>query len=466
MNKKKITIIGAGLVGSLLAILLRKRGYQVSVLERRPDMRKTVISAGRSINLAMSVRGWAGLEAASLRSAIEELAIPMYGRQIHHKDRTTVFQPYGKNNEAIYSVSRSELNKKLISLAEEEGAALYFEQRVSDIDIEKNIIHVVSNDSTTSYTEHECIIAADGAFSALRNAYLKTDRYNYQQFYIEHGYKELEIKANKDGQFQLEKNALHIWPRKNYMLIALPNLDGSFTCTLFFPFEGNPSFKSISTPEAFHTFFKEEFPDAYDLMPDAEEQFFQNPTASLVTVKCFPWHYKDKNMLIGDAAHAIVPFYGQGMNAGFEDCRVFMELHDQGFNDDWELLFKKYQQARKINGDAVADLALQNFIEMRDFVADSEFLIRKQIEKEIGRQFPELFNSVYEMVSFTHTPYAEAIRSQKAQDDLIANIMTHENPLQWIADNSNQAQLLQYLSKYNSQINEVKQELATHFATL
>lgn len=257
----------------------------------------------------------------------------------------------------------------------------------------------------------------------MRNAYVKKDRFNYNQFYIEHGYKELFIPAGENESFLIEKNALHIWPRKNFMLIALPNFDGSFTCTLFFPFEGNPSFSAIKTEADAKQFFETQFPDALQLMPTFAEDYFKNPTSSLVTVKCFPWIYEDKSFLIGDAAHAIVPFYGQGMNAGFEDCRILMEIMDASSSKSWNEILPVYQQARKKNGDAVADLALQNFIEMRDLVADPLFLARKKIEKQLGLLYPTQFNSVYEMVSFSNTSYHFAISCQKAQDKLLQKIM-------------------------------------------
>ncbi|MBK7689986.1 MAG: FAD-dependent monooxygenase [Bacteroidetes bacterium] len=422
MNQK-ITILGAGLVGSLLATLLQKKGYEVTILERRLDMRKGNLAAGRSINLAMSQRGWAGLELAGLKAAVEEIAIPMYGRQIHPIEGESIFQAYGKNEEAIYSVSRGELNRKLTTLAEDCGVNIRFNQKVIDVSLETNTLQIEVDSRISSYDEHDLVIAADGAFSALRNSYLKTDRFDYQQFYIPHGYKELNIPAGARNSFQLNKTALHIWPRINFMLIALPNLDGSFTCTLFFPFEGEVSFSSLTTDQEIRLFFEKYFPDVMPLIPNVVEDFKSNPSSSLVTVKCFPWIYKDKSMLIGDAAHAIVPFYGQGMNAGFEDCRILMDIIAENHTNDWKNILSLYQQRRKINGDAVADLALQNFIEMRDLVADPIFLERKKIEKELGKMFPDVFNSVYEMVSFSHTSYFYALSCQKAQDTLLEKVM-------------------------------------------
>lgn len=455
--KEKISVLGAGLVGSLLAILLQKKGYKVTVYERRDDMRSLSMSAGKSINLAMSVRGWAGLDLAGLRQDIEEIAIPMHGRHIHHADGSETFQAYGKNDEAIYSVSRGELNKKLLTLAEQCGVQIEFNSRVSDVDLDSNTISLQQNNEEVNVNDHAVVIAADGAFSSLRNSFLKTDRFDYQQFYIPHGYKELSIPAGENGTFLLEKNALHIWPRKKFMLIALPNIDGTFTCTLFLPFEGEVSFQQLQSDEQIQTFFDQYFPDVVKLIPTLLDDFKMNPTASLVTVKCYPWIYKDKSMLIGDAAHAIVPFYGQGMNAGFEDCRILMEVMDANETGDWTNVFKQYQLARKQNGDAVADLALQNFIEMRDLVADPVFLERKRIEKELGKRYPGIFNSVYEMVSFSHTPYHFAISCQQAQDKLLRKIMNDEIPFdQLISHEEPKLKLDQWMKEYDEDIRILK----------
>ena len=420
---RSVTILGAGLVGSLLAILMRRRGYPVTIYERRPDMRKATIAAGRSINLAMSTRGWKALELAGLKSEMEALAIPMTGRYLHLADGSAAFQAYGKNGEAIYSISRGELNKRLMTLAEEQGAELNFSHRCTSADVFTNTLSFeLDGDAGQVQVQADLLFGADGAHSALRKSYTYLDRVNASQHYIEHGYKELTIPPNEDGSWRMEKNALHIWPRKNFMLIALPNTDGSFTCTLFFPFEGNPSFASLKTKEEVQAFFEKEFPDAVPMMPTLLEDFFNNPTASLITTHIFPWHFEDKSALIGDAAHAIVPFYGQGMNAGFEDCSVLDGLIEKN-GEDWGTILKEYQQKRKVNGDAVAQLALLNFIEMRDKVADPHFLERKKIEKELGIRYPQQFNSVYEMVSFSHAPYDTALRCIKEQDALLGRIM-------------------------------------------
>lgn len=405
----------------MLAVLLRKRGYEVTIYERRPDMRTEAIGAGRSINLAMSNRGWKALELAGLRSEIEAIAIPMPGRFLHQEDGSSAFQAYGKNGEAIYSVSRGELNKKLMDLAEQHGAQIHFNQRCTRVDVAANTIYIADEQGNHQEITCDLLFGADGAFSSLRTAMSFTDRTNFSQHYIEAGYKELNIPAGPGGSWQLEKNALHIWPRHNYMMIALPNIDGSFTCTLFFPFEGDPSFASIRTEEEVRTFFNKQFPDAVPLMPTLIEDFMNNPVSSLITTRIFPWKYEDKSCLIGDAAHAIVPFYGQGMNAGFEDCSTLEALMEQ-YGEDWATILAGFQEQRKPNAEAVADLALNNFIEMRDKVADPVFLERKKIEKELGKRYAGRFNSVYEMVSFSHTPYAYALHCTKAQDILLGRI--------------------------------------------
>lgn len=420
---RSITILGAGLVGSLLSIILRKKGYEVTIYERRPDMRSASIAVGRSINLAMSARGWKALDLAGLRKDMEELAIPMYGRYLHQADGTAASQQYGKNNEAIYSVSRGELNKRLMTLAEQNGVKIHFEHRCNGVDVATNRVHLQSLDGNNITVDAYLLFGADGAFSALRDSYVHTDRVNAAQHYLEHGYKELSIPPDVAGNMRMEKNALHIWPRKNFMLIALPNTDGTFTCTLFLPFEGEHSFAKLQTEEEVKAFFNTQFPDAVPLMPTLIEDFFTNPTSSLITTHIFPWHYKDMSALIGDAAHAIVPFYGQGMNAGFEDCTILSALLDK-YGSDWETILKQYEISRQPNGDAVAQLALNNFIEMRDKVADPVFLERKKIEKELGKRYPDKFISVYEMVSFSHIPYKTALSCIREQDELLQEIMS------------------------------------------
>ncbi len=426
---KKITIIGAGLVGSLLAILLAKRGNKVNVYERRPDMRKATISAGKSINLALSDRGWKALQIAGIAEDIKKIAIPMRGRMVHDIEGKLNFLPYGKDDQAIYSVSRGELNCRLMSLAEQnENVRFLFNERCIDVDL-KNASTSFENFEThkTSKIESDLVIGSDGAFSALRlSMQMKTDLFNYSQHYIEHGYKELLIPAKTNGDWALEKNALHIWPRESFMLIALPNMDGSFTCTLFFPFDGETSFANLKTEKQLVDFFNKNFPDVVPLMPTLAHDFFHNPTSSLVTVKCQPWNFEDKTLLIGDAAHAIVPFFGQGMNCGFEDCTVLNTLLDN-HGDNWKNICNEFQQLRKPNSDAIADLALANFIEMRDLVADPQFLLRKKIEKTFHEKHPHKWIPLYSMVTFSDLPYSLALAEGKKQDKIMNEILQIDN---------------------------------------
>lgn len=451
---RQITVLGAGLVGSLLSILLKKRGYDVTIYERRPDMRSNALSAGRSINLAMSERGWRALDLAGLREDIQELAIPMYGRYLHQADGSSAFQQYGTNNEAIYSVSRGDLNKKLMTLAEEHGVKINFEHKCHGVDVATNTVHLEKLDGTPLDVEADLLLGADGAHSALRKSYTYMDRVDAQHFYLKHGYKELSIPPNADGSLRMEENGLHIWPRKNFMMIALPNTDGTFTCTLFLPFEGELSFEQLQTEEQVMKFFKEQFPDAVPMMPTLIEDFFENPTSSLITTFVDPWYYQYKSAVIGDAAHAIVPFYGQGMNAGFEDCTIMAGLIDD-HKGDWATILKTYDSMRRPNGNAVAELALKNFVEMRDQVADAEFLMRKKIEKELVRRYPDKFISVYEMVSFTHIPYSTAQSCIKGQDKLLHKIMAEGDFFSNINNDEFVAQLNQWVDEYHNSIKDL-----------
>jgi kynurenine 3-monooxygenase len=425
MSHKNISIIGSGLVGSLLAIFLAKRGHQVKVFERRGDMRKEKMVAGRSINLALSDRGWKALEAVGIGDEIRKVAIPMKGRMIHSVTGEINFQPYGKDNQAIWSVSRGGLNCELMSLAERyENVKIFFNERCDHIDVRTGK-STFENHLTQKRTHDESdhVIGADGAFSAARlQMQLQTDRFEYSQHYLEHGYKELSIPAGPEGKFLIEKNALHIWPRGGYMLIALPNMDGSFTCTLFFPFEGEHSFSALSDKKKVKEFFAKIFPDALPLMTTLEEDFFHNPTGSLVTVRCSPWNFNDKLLLIGDAAHAIVPFYGQGMNCGFEDCRVFDEM--LGNSENWEKLFSDFGKIRKPDSDAIADMAVENFIEMRDLVGDKKFLLRKKIEALINKKHPDLWTPQYTLVTFSpDVHYSEAQRWGQHHNRIMNRVM-------------------------------------------
>ena len=425
--KKNITIAGAGLVGSLCALYMRKRGFDVSVYERRDDLRLTEISAGKSINLALSVRGWTALKKVGAAENVEKIAIPMYKRVMHDTEGNLYDQAYGNPGQAIYSVSRANLNLILMEMAEKNGAKIHCNQKCLDVDFssgDTTFEHTKTGEKTT--VNSDLLIGADGAFSAVRSKMTRRNRQQYSQHFIEHGYKELLIPANEDGTHKLEKNALHIWPRGNFMLIALPNLDGSYTCTLFAPYEGEESFEELNNNEDVKKYFKKIFPDLVPLIPDLCEQFFSNPTSSMAIMRTYPWHVDDKSILIGDAAHATVPFYGQGMNAGFEDCRILDELLDK-HNNNFKTCFKEYSQVRKPNGDGVQDLSMHNFIVMRDKTADTKFLLQKKIEQKFAQQYPEKWIPLYSMVSFSNIPYSEAWQVGMKQEKMMQSIMNISN---------------------------------------
>lgn len=410
--------MGAGLVGSLLSVYLAQEGHQVTIYERRPDMRQANVGGGRSINLALSDRGWKALAKVGADKPVRDMGIPMHGRMIHHEDGSTSYQPYGKEDQAIYSVSRGGLNQVLMDFAEQHGVNMVFENGCEEVDIDSAIAHL----SDGQRVQPDLLFGADGAFSRVRLSMMKTDRFDYQQMYLPHGYKELSIPAAQNGGWQIEKNALHIWPRHDFMLIALPNLDGSFTCTLFAPFEGAGGFDQVTDKASLHAYFEEHFADAIPLMPDLEEDYFTNPTSSLVTVRCYPWVKHNRIALIGDASHAIVPFYGQGMNSGFEDCDVLHQCMVQ-HGDDWPAVLDAYQESRKPSADAIADLALQNFVEMRDRVDDPSFLYRKKLEKVLHEKYPADFVPQYTQVTFSHIPYEKALAAGKEQEAFFTRIL-------------------------------------------
>jgi len=452
--KKEVIIIGAGLVGSLLSIYLARRGYKVSVYERRGDMRKEQVEAGRSINLALSDRGIKALQEVGIADDVLQIAIPMHGRRIHNLDGTQAFQPYGKPGQYINSVSRRELNCRLMDLAEQHGVTIQFSQKLVGVDWQKKVVEFENAipGKAGAVVPFELMFGADGAYSAARLAHmLHHATFEYHQYYIDCGYKELSIPAGPHESFLLEKNALHIWPRKSYMLIALPNLDGTFTGTLFFPFEGALSFERLTTEEAVNRFFNETFPDVVPLVPDLANQFFNHPTSSLVTVKCFPWIRQDHFCLIGDAAHAIVPFFGQGMNAGFEDCAVLNSLLD-AHGEDWAAILEAFQALRKPDADAIADLAVNNFTEMRARTADPGFLLQKKIEARLHEKYPEKWIPAYSQVTFSpHIRYSEALRNSQAQEAIMQEVMRRpgieadwesEEVMQWILAKVEQDPLL------------------------
>ncbi|MFM7194003.1 MAG: FAD-dependent oxidoreductase [Bacteroidota bacterium] len=419
---KKIAIAGAGLVGSLMSLYLVRRGYAVTLYERRPDFRKAGAYGGRSINLALSNRGLRALAEVGLADAMRTHALPMHGRMVHLLDGAGSFQAYGKEGQYINSISRSELNRVVLDAAEASGVKTRFSCKITSVDFSAPSFSLMTEVGAREDVYADLIIGADGAFSAVRGAMQTTDRFDYAQSYIEHGYKELTIPAGANGDFQLDPGALHIWPRERYMLIALPNPDKTFTCTLFFPFEGSPSFFELSDDGKISEFFRTVFPDAAALMPGLLEDYRSNPASSLVTVRCYPW-VKDKTLLIGDAAHAIVPFYGQGMNAGFEDCRVLNGLLDQ-FADDWDQVLPAFQRMRKPDADAVSRLALDNFIEMRDLVADPAFILRKKIEGRLHAKFPGEWIPLYSMVTFhEEINYADAYNTGQRQKSVMDEVL-------------------------------------------
>jgi kynurenine 3-monooxygenase len=420
-DSNEISILGAGLVGSLLSLYMARQGFQVKVYERRPDMRLSENYGGRSINLALSNRGIKALEAVGLAEKLQALTIPMRGRMVHGLDGAINLQPYGMEGQFINSISRGELNKMLMNAAENAGVEFFFENRCLEVDLVNTTLELEDPKGIKTLNT-DVIIGADGAFSAVRMALQKSDRFDYAQQYLAHGYKELTIPPTASGDFAMDPKALHIWPRGGFMLIALPNPDRSFTCTLFFPFEGAESFASLTDDTAVRKFFQKTFPDALDLMPDLLKDFRQNPTSSLVTVRCYPWA-RNKTLLMGDAAHAIVPFYGQGMNAGFEDCLVLHQTMEQ-YGHDWPVVLDAFQRTRKPDADAIAELALQNFIEMRDLVADDRFVLRKKIEARLHAAFPDRWVPLYSMVTFQENMrYSEALAKGKKQEAIMREVM-------------------------------------------
>jgi kynurenine 3-monooxygenase len=411
-RQPKFVIVGGGLGGALLACFLGKAGHSVDVYEMRDDLRTTEIVGGRSINLALSYRGLCALERIGLAEEVLKIAVPMRGRMIHSRSGETAFQPYGvDDSQAINSVSRGGLNVILLrAAAKYPGVRLFFNEKCTDVDADTGRIDLTNTTSGEHRTVRgDTIFAVDGAFSAVRRALQRHERFNYSQRYLEHGYKELTIPAAPGGGFRIEKNALHIWPRKSFMMIALPNADGSFTVTLFWPFEGDNSFAAIRNEADLKAFFAEQFPDAVSLIPDLAAQYFHNPTGSMVTVRCSPWHLGSRVCLLGDAAHAVVPFYGQGMNAAFEDVLVLSECMER-LEPHRESVFQEYETLRKPHADALAELAVGNFLEMRDKTGSRLFLWKKKYEKFLAKLLPGWFIPLYVMVTFTRIPYADAMR--------------------------------------------------------
>lgn len=428
-QEKSAIIVGAGLVGSLWAVYLSKAGYKVTIYERRSDIRKAEISAGKSINLALSVRGWTALDTVGVGDKIRDLAIPMYGRIMHSEAGELSYQPYGEEGQAIYSISRGGVNARMMDIAETEGnAAIHYHHQCVGVDLAAGKVRF-ENLLTTEIVEDQAdvVFACDGAFSAIRYLGMqKLDRFDFSQDYIDDGYREILLPANPDGSYRMDKNALHIWPRGRFMLIALANEDGSFTCTLFMPFDGGEnSFNSLDSREKVDRFFNETFPDFYAMMPEIADAWEDHPLSSLAIMRSYPWHH-GKTAMMGDAAHATVPFYGQGMNGGFEDCSVLWRLM-QKHNEDWDKVFDEYSRERKPDGDALQDLSLFNYHVMRDFVADPMFLLRKKIEAKFSKLYPDKWLPLYSQVTFSNIRYSEAIANGKAQSRIMDEIMDNPN---------------------------------------
>jgi kynurenine 3-monooxygenase len=415
--KQTVLVAGAGLGGSLMAIYLARAGHRVRVYERRDDPRATGGGRGRSINLAISTRGIHALEQVGLAEEVLRGGVPMRGRMIHDLSGRIRFQPYGtREDQVIHSVSRMGLNIALIDAAEREpGVSLHFGQRTIDVDLDD--ARLLVEDAASGRRDDvkgDRIVGADGAYSVIRGRMQRLERFDYRQDYLEHGYKELSIPADRSGGFLMEPNALHIWPRGGRMMIALPNEDGTFTCTLFWPFEGEDGFASIAEGKPVSDHFRRFFPDAVPLMPSLEEEYLSNPIGSLVTVRCRPWHHRDRVVLIGDACHAVVPFYGQGANAAFEDCVVLDECL-QRHAPDWGVAFADYDRRRRPHVNVLADLAIGNFVEMRDHVSSRVFLLKKSCEKALHRAFPSWFVPLYTMVTFSRVPYGDATARARRQ---------------------------------------------------
>lgn len=419
-RSEPFVVVGAGLVGSLLAALLGREGYEVELLERRGDPRIEPVGAGRSINLAISARGLNALARLGLDAQIRALGVPLYQRTMHSPTGQLTHQPYGVGGQHITSFSRAALNLALVrAAAESPGVRLRFHRRVTDVDLASAVVtHVDNRSGTDERKSAGVIVGADGAYSVVRAAMQRREHQDYAQHYLEHGYKELEIPPGADGKPRLDPNAMHIWPRGGYMMMAMANPEGSFTVTLYLPMEGPVSFARLGDPATVLAFFQRDFPDALPLIPDLQQAFFRNPTGAMVTVRTWPWSVGGQVTLIGDAAHAIVPFYGQGANAGFEDCLALIEAL-RASPADRAAAFRRYQAERKPNTEAIADLALDNFVEMRDRVASTGFLWRKRLETLLHRLFPRWYLPLYGMVAFSLIPYATARERARRQDRVL-----------------------------------------------
>ena len=424
MNEKNISLIGGGLVGSLLSILLAKRGFNVTIIEKRSDLRVETISAGRSINLALAYRGIYALKEAGLLEEVKKILIPMRGRMLHDELGKLTFLKYSQNeNEKIFSVSRKTLNSLLLDKAESTGKVkVLFNHSVKSVNFDtKEITLYNEKEYKSQLFPFNILIGTDGINSRIRKEILNLNAFENSEDVLDHSYKELHIPPLSDNKFQMEREALHIWPRNEFMQIALPNTDGSFTVTLFLANQGNISFESIKNKEILLDFYSRYFKDSISLIPNLTEDFFSNPTGKLTTIKCLPWHYKDFVLVMGDAAHGIVPFHGQGMNCGFEDCSELLKLIDKHSN--WKDVFEEYQTSRKPDCDAIADLAIDNYMEMRSSVNQHKFQLKKELSFKFEELFPDYFVPRYSMVMFHKIPYSLAKQRGEIQNKILEDCL-------------------------------------------
>lgn len=424
---KNIVLIGAGLAGSYMAYALGKKGYSVEVFEKRPDPRKAEYGSGRSINLVVSHRGWTAFKYAGIEEQIRAIVVPAYGRQIHDIEGNESYFPYSIDNQAIHSISRSELNETLVDLADAlPNVNFHFDHICEYVDTDQGVVRL-THEGKTRIVQGDLIVGADGAGSAVRRTLMGKPRFDFSQKFIDSGYKEVHIPAAEDGSPQLNIDALHIWPRREFMLMGLANTDNGFTGTVFAPFTGEYGLDQLKTGKDGLRYFEKYFKDAIPLIPNLEEQWENNPTSALACIRCNPYHWNHNIMLIGDAAHATVPFYGEGMNGSLEDVRVFLELLDEHGDSDMSKVLSVYTELREPAGNALVDLSLRNFIEMRDLVADPSFQLRKKIERNVQKNHPDKWTPLYTLVKFTNIPYHEALAQGEHHDKIMERILELEN---------------------------------------
>ncbi len=427
-DRERVVIAGAGLVGSLMSIYLARRGFQVEIFDKNKDPRRIDLSAQRSsINLSLSERAFIALDRVGVGDEVRALTRSTYGRLIHDRDGGLVYQTYGNNGEATYSIVRNELNAVLLDAAERDfGVRCHFQMKALDIDLETATLKL-ENTLTGAIQREKAdrLIGADGAYSAIRFRLQKVKGFNFQQQYLGHGYKELNIPPGAKGGWTQRTDAVHLWPRGDHMLLGLPNPDDSFVCSIHMPLEGETSFDSFKSPEALLAFFESSFPDIVPEIPDLAHAFFDHPENHFISVRCYPWTYGERVALAGDSAHAIFPFFAQGTNAGFEDCIALDECLDE-YGDDWRTVLDEYQKRRKPNADAISDMSRRHYREIRELAGDPDFQLRKKIENKLNELDPDRFMSQYTMVTFTSIPYAEALRRGREQDSVIDRLMTIE----------------------------------------